>query len=163
MHTNQALVNGTASFHPRINYVSMLATDTTDDANDVADAIAMKYLSTKQLRDVKCSVQEQRTKTVKFEGVLENEFSTPKRGVSYVNMNFSCNMSIATRKYMQRYNLLDAENEGKKDRHKKSKTLARNIREELHNKNNDDIEDKTDNVSSKILDLSKLKNLPKLT
>ena len=163
------LPNGVALFYPRINYVSIVANDMTDDSNDVADAIATKYLTTKQLREIQYSVTEHTTKSVKFEGILKDLSVSPKRNANLVSMNFSCNMSIATKRYMQRYDLLDNEIENPhfdiSDEIKRKAGLMPRQEHVLVDdavKINADKSRTREDKSSNILDLEKLKCLPKL-
>ena len=146
------------NYHPRINYVSLVGTETSDDAHALADEIALKYLTSNQMHNIQCNIT-QKTKSVKFEGVLHDEsiLRTPKVSMNFLSMNVSCNMSIATRRYMQKYNLLENE------------TRPRRNMPPLLNKDTkiddavtaDESSDK-ENEPSNILDLNKLKKLPKL-
>jgi len=95
---------------PKINYKSFVTSvdDTLYDyTSSTIDQIASKYVP----REMLLQHQEQRevkNKTVKFEGVYEWQSSNHKGGVINQNMasvNFSCNMSIASKKYLQKYSL----------------------------------------------------------
>eukprot|EP00795_Rhopilema_esculentum_P016830 gene16830-8300_t len=154
-----------AVFHPRINYVSLLGNDTGDEANILADEIAMKYLTSNQVRDVKLNVT-QKTKSVKFEGDVAGALAgmpagMPRINMNYVSVNVSCNMSIATKRYMQRYNLLESQpvaNLQLPNRHGPSAKDAavRNTSTKQEDKENN-------KQFGKILDLKKLKGLSKLS
>lgn len=113
------------------------------------DAIAEKYVPTEYLRKHQ---SEFKNKTVKFEGVYKWE--TPGRNGVPKNMtsvNFSCNMSIATRKYLKKYELIGSE--------ESDDTLP--LRD---NNGRPAVTRKSVQVEGKenILDLKKLRNLPKL-
>lgn len=99
-----------SSFFPKINYKSFVTSvdDTLYDyTSSTIDQIASKYVP----REMLLQHQEQRevkNKTVKFEGVYEWKSSNHKDGVINQNIssvNFSCNMSIASKKYLQKYSL----------------------------------------------------------
>ena len=146
-------------YHPRINYVSLLGTEATDDATVLADEIALKYLTGNQIRNVQYNVT-QKAKSVKFEGILQDEsaFQTPKISMNFVSMNVSCNMSVATRRYMQKYNLLEGE------KRSVGHNLSPRLRKSTKMLDVATVEEGSDkeNEPGTILDLNKLKGLPKL-
>lgn len=129
----------------------MLGADTSDDANMLADEIALKYLTGTQIHNARYNVKQ---KTVTFEGVLDGPH-TPKVSMNFMSVNMSCNMSVATKRYMQKYNLLDKEmrthpsqSNMKKIAKKQGMLMA-------------EYDDK-ENEQRNVLDLNKLKGLPKL-
>ena len=146
------------SYHPRINYVSLLGTETSDDANALADEIALKYLTSNQMHNIQYNVT-QKTKSVKFEGVLHDEsvLRTPKISMNFLSMNVSCNMSIATKRYMQKYNLLENETRPRRNIPPLLKKDTKIDDAVTANESSD-----KENERSNILDLNKLKKLPKL-
>ena len=78
-----------------------------DYTSSTVDQIASKYLPKEMLQQHQ-QQREVKNKTVKFEGVYEWQSSNHKDGVINQNMasvNFSCNMSLASRKYLQKYSL----------------------------------------------------------
>ncbi|XP_065681790.1 SCL-interrupting locus protein isoform X3 [Hydra vulgaris] len=136
----QSISTGAIYNHPKINYHSMSVDETLSEysQNDI-DVIAAKYLPVTDLR------AELRNKTVTFEGVVESNTTS---------VNFSCNMSIASKRYLQRYQL----NEEKNDFINKpivrpsvdaNETVNREIKKSHVGKEN-------------ILDMKKIRNLPKL-
>lgn len=123
------------------------------------DSIAAKYLPTEYLSKHQSEIKN---KTVKFEGVYKWE--TPGRlGVAknMTSVNFSCNMSIASRKYLKKYELIENE-----DSEEAPPLRDHNGRKAvLHTKKHLPFSsDQTDSFEGKenILDLKKLRNLPKL-
>ena len=148
-----------AIYHPRINYESLLGAEISDDANVIADEIALKYLTSQQIHNIQYNVT-QKTKSVKFEGVLHDEsvFRTPKVSMNFVSMNVSCNMSIASRRYMQKYNLLDGD---KGYQHQNIPACLKQNRK-IHDVRTVEESSDKENEHGNILDLNKLKGLPKL-
>ena len=148
-------------FHPRINYVSLLGNETGDEANVLADEIAMKYLTSNQVRDVKLNVT-QKTKSVKFEGDVAGTLAgMPRINMNYVSVNVSCNMSIATKRYMQRYNLLESQPVTNLQLPKRNGPSAKDAAVRSTSTKEEDKEN--NQQSGKILDLKKLKRLSKLS
>lgn len=149
-----------AIYYPRINYVSLLGVDGGDDANVLADEIALKYLTSNQMQNVQYQVK-QRTKSVKFEGLLDRPvLQTPKVSMNFVSMNVSCNMSVPTKHYLQKYDLLEgevrrppAQRNTQPSFKKASSRRGLVLADEKEGKEND---------QGNVLDLMKLKGLPKL-
>ena len=151
----RSLSTGVVPTYPKINYMSMSVDETFNAyAHNSIDDIAAKYLPKEFVIEQKHTTM----KTVKFEGVCENMWQTPSRGVNMRSVNFSCNMSIASKKYLQKYELVDYEessvqplsnvNRRSEDRKQgKHNLTTRNIEE--CNKEN-------------ILDFKKIRSLPKL-
>ena len=143
--------------HPRINYVSMLNDESfIGSSTSDTDMIAKKYLSRNQYTELVGGLGIQRTKSVKFEGIFEeSHFSRPEDNRNLVSVNFSCNMSIATKQYMKKYKLLDdiACDDGKE---KQSEGKVAEVKQTVSDEDNEQSETLT------VLNLDKLKRLPKL-
>ena len=145
----------------------MFANDTNDDENLLADEIAMKYLTSNQRNNVQCNVT-QRTKSVKFEGIFGDVSRTPKLSMNFVSMNLTCNMSVASKRYMERYNLLQHDQlsvfkEGSPEENDlQNAKLQNDSKGSKTNQRRRDREQMEQNSPDKILDLDKLKCLPKL-
>ena len=139
--------------------MSLLGAEASDDANVLADEIALKYLTGNQLHHIQYNVTH-KTKSVKFEGVLEGDSAprTPKVSMNFVSMNVSCNMSIATKRYMQKYNLLEGEARPRSQNTPLQLAKSTMKRDAVKIKKSTD----KDNENCNILDLNKLKRLPKL-
>lgn len=137
---------------PRINYMS-LAVDETMCEESNFERIAAKYLPDEY---VKNQMTEIRNKTVKFEGVYQVNAG---KNTNMASVNFSCNMSIASKKYLQRYEL------GGENGDKLVKPLAEiNGRLASHGVKQaiDARIPESDSDKENILDFKKLRNLPKL-
>ena len=167
MNSQAPVQTDTAPFHPRINYISMFANDTSDDENLLADEIAMKYLTSNQRNNIKYNVT-QRTKSVKFEGVYDDVCRTPKLSMNFVSMNLTCNMSVASKRYMERYNLIQHDklpvftDASPEENDRQNAKLKSNSKGSKTNQRLRDREQMEQNSPDKILDLDKLKCLPKL-
>ena len=147
--------------HPKINYVSMSSVDDTFcDYTSSINNIASKYVSKDLLQ-----YEVRNSKTVKFEGVWES--SNLKTGGGDVlgnknttSVNFSCNMSIASRKYLQKYSLAPREDEVRAPLKEQN---GRQIDVERNNKKDEYEEDRSSSgKENKILDIQKLRSLQKL-
>ena len=146
----------------------MLANDSTDDANLLADEIAMRYLTSNQRNNIQHNVMH-KTKSVKFEGIFDDSCRTPKLSMNFVSMNLTCNMSVASKRYMERYHLLEHDqppvaedtNPGVNDFLNRKLKVDRNGSKKPRRRRN--CEQTEQNSPDKILDLDKLKCLPKLT
>ena len=119
----------------------MSVDETLNESQTDIDVIAAKYFPVTDLRT------ELRNKTVTFEGVVESNTTS---------VNFSCNMSIASKKYLQRYQLNEEENIGLLNRPLNKPLIDTN--EIVHK------EQKKARCAGKenILDMKKIRNLPKL-
>ncbi|XP_006824317.1 SCL-interrupting locus protein homolog [Saccoglossus kowalevskii] len=102
----------TSDYFPHINYTSLA--DFTMDGGDLsfeANAIAMKYLSDKQLSKLSHHMGEQRHKVSEeklLQTVLTKAASDKSMfGSSVTDSSSGVNMSLATRKYLEKYGLLD--------------------------------------------------------
>jgi hypothetical protein len=136
-----------AAAHPRLNYMSMSIEDSIDDHNmKQIETIAAKYLPKdlrleRNVQEVHTRAEGMRTRTVQFEGVKERAHSDAVIHVqNTMSVNISCNMSIASKKYLQRYQLVPSDQ-------------------------NKETEDGTANevfTPPNILDMKKLRSLPKL-
>jgi len=144
---------------PKINYVTMSSLDDTIceyGANDIDD-IASKYLSKDFMTQIKNNIpwsNEIRNKTVKFQGVYQRETN---RQMTTTSVNFSCNMSIASRKYLQKYDL-------NADQRTMEKTIEKRVGP-ANIKTKEKIETqirKNDINKENILDFKKLRTLSKL-
>ncbi|XP_065644903.1 SCL-interrupting locus protein homolog isoform X9 [Hydra vulgaris] len=137
----QSISTGAVYNHPKINYHSMSVDETLSEySQNNIDVIAAKYLPVTDLR------AELRNKTVTFEGVVESNTTS---------VNFSCNMSIASKRYLQRYQLNDEKNGDfitkpiVRPSVDANETVSREIKKSRDGKEN-------------ILDMKKIRNLPKL-
>lgn len=140
--------------YPRINYMSMSVDETyNEDMFSNIDEIASKYVSNvfKEKNVVK-------NKTVKFGNVYE--WQTLATAGSMTSVNISCNMSIASKKYLQKYDLVENKTNSTKQplgdvngRFVKKK-ISKNITRTEHKTK---LEDKEN-----ILDFNKIRSLPKL-
>lgn len=141
---------------PKINYKSFITSvdDTLYDyTSSTIDQIATKYVP----REMLLQHQEQhevKNKTVKFEGIYEWQSSNQKDGVINQNMasvNFSCNMSIASKKYLQKYSLAlhDEDRLPLKDQNGRQVVT-------------DEEDGSREGKENQILDFKKLRSLPKL-
>jgi len=136
-----------AAAHPRLNYMSMSIEDSIDEHNmKQIETIAAKYLPKdlrleRNVQEMHTRTEEMRTRTVQFEGVKERAHSDAVIHVqNTMSVNISCNMSIASKKYLQRYQLVPSDQ-------------------------NKETEDGTANevfTPPNILDMKKLRSLPKL-
>lgn len=142
------------SAFPKINYKSLgTSVDDTlyDYTSSTIDQIASKYVP----REMLLQHQEQRevkNKTVKFEGVYEWQSSNHKDGViNQTSVNFSCNMSIASKKYLQKYSLAlhDEDRLPLKDQNGRQAVA-------------DEEDGGREGKENRILDFKKLRSLPKL-
>ena len=128
----------------------MSADDTFyDNSFSNINNIAAKYLPKDLLQ-----YEYRNNKTVKFEGVYEWQSSGRAGGSNKQNMtsvNFSCNMSIASKKYLQKYDLVSADD----------RLPLKEQNRKREKKTNED--DKAVGKENKILDLQKLRSLKKLT
>ena len=135
-----------------LNDESFIGSSTSD-----TDMIAKKYLSRNQYTELVGGFGIQRTKSVKFEGIFEeSHFSRPEDNRNLVSVNFSCNMSIATKQYMKKYKLLDdiACGDGKE------KQPERKVAEVRQQTVSDEDNEQSETLT--VLNLDKLKRLPKL-
>ena len=177
--------------YPKINFKSLATSvdDTMYDYNSsTVDQIALKYLPKDMLHQHQLLQQQQQqqqqhhqqqreefttNKTVKFEGVYEWQSTNTKGGMINQNMasvNFSCNMSIASRKYLQKYSLVDDDKDlqrpGRtgllKDQNGRQAAIADGCY------SSDNKEDGSETLigvygkENRILDFERLRSLPKL-
>jgi len=148
--------------HPKINYVSMSSVDDTfcDYNSSSINNIASKYVPKELLQH-----EVRNSKTVKFEGVYEWETYNRKTDDGLINtnttsVNFSCNMSIASRKYLQKYSLAPREDE---ERAPLREQNGRRVVVERNKKPDEYEEDRNGGgKENKILDIKKLRSLQKL-
>ena len=156
--------------HPKINYISMAVDDTMYDySGSNVDAIAAKYLPPEYIQKQGKVAEETRNKTVKFEGVYAWE--TPNRyGITKntASVNFSCNMSIATKKYLQKYELLSSQEHDNDDRdsmplkeHNGRVTVVP-LKQPITQQKLSPFSETDRFEKENILDLKKLRKLPKL-
>ena len=129
-----------------------------DYATSTIDKIASKYVS----QEIYHQQQEvTKNKTVKFEGVYEWQQTSNRHGVTNKNMasvNFSCNMSIASKKYLQKYSL-EAGNDGDKRKpFQEGNGRPAMVRSRDSNQGDEENTGKENNI----LDYKKLQSLPKL-
>lgn len=149
-HGRQRSMSAISPPYPKINYVSMSVDDTFYDTSPAnINEIAAKYLPDKML-----NCEYTNNKTVKFQGVYEWQSRDRATGGSKHNMasvNFSCNMSIASKKYLQKYDLVSG--------NERIPLKEKNQRGEMKSQSDETLDGK----ENKILDLKKLKSLQKLT
>ena len=131
-----------------------MAVDETLCGESSFDRIAAKYLPDEYQQQL-----EVRNKMVKFEGVYELSTGTAGK-MNTASVNFSCNMSIASKKYLQRYELVDNE----KGVVATQPLLEVNGRPPLQSRQSSSGDSRSYSESDKenILDFKKLRNLPKL-
>jgi len=134
--------------YPQINYVSMSADETLFDNSLInINDIAAKYLPKEY------HIEERTTnKTVTFEGVYE--WQTPTKH-NMRNINFSCNMSIASKKYLQKYDLAETDVS-------MAQPLSHTNGRSEHQRNVTPKKNDFEKDKENILDFAKLRNLPKL-
>ncbi|XP_066930576.1 SCL-interrupting locus protein homolog [Clytia hemisphaerica] len=154
----QRSMSAAINSYPKINYTSMSSVDDTfyDYATSTIDKIASKYVS----QEIFHQQQEiTKNKTVKFEGVYKWQTSN-RNGITNKNMasvNFSCNMSIASKKYLQKYSL-EASDDDKRKPFQEGNGRPARIRSRDANQENEENNGK----ENKVLDYKKLQSLPKL-
>ena len=102
---------------PKINYVSMML-DSDSDLSADADSLAMKYLSDDQLAELaKMRLSGTKGKQRhKRDPALERLLARADSNESTYCGISSTHMSFASKKYMERYGLLDGEGEGSRER-----------------------------------------------
>ena len=93
---------------PRIQYVSMLLDGDSDTSAD-ADALAMKYLSDEQLTElVKLRQSSRRSSSAGHDAALDRLLAATSGTPNVSTYGMPANhMSFATKKYMERYGLVD--------------------------------------------------------
>ena len=109
--------------HPHINYVSLA--DFTFDPSDLsmeANAIAMKYLSDGELAKLSAGFQGDKTPGRRGGGGVNPLLRTVLTGIREeggasgrggdVDSSIGVNMSLASRKYMEKYGLMSEGDEG---------------------------------------------------
>ena len=134
--------------------------DSSGEDYSAIDEIAAKYIPKEQFLKLK-KQSKVKNKSIKFEGVYE--WKTPGKTNNMTSVNFSCNMSMATRKYLEKYELTRKCSDDDRDERK---------RRPLQDQNSDNPErgnqiPRKNSQSEKldkenILDLKKLRNLRKL-
>lgn len=134
--------------HPRINYMSLSVNETMDETFDVSDVIALRYLTNVSRPD--------------FTHVLDrrhhlNSPERPKttlqasRHINGCDSFYDRNLSLASRQYLQRHNLLPGHEE-------------QGLTERSADASQYSVEDlgKAVEGHEHVLDVHRLKNLPKL-
>jgi hypothetical protein len=111
---NKTLINVETAVLQKINYVSMMFDDNSDtDVSMEVNALAMKYLSDDQLSQMAklstntCARRAARSSKNILQRVMHNKTADQSSNVTLYGMAAN-NMSFATKKYMERYGLLDA-------------------------------------------------------
>ncbi|XP_064626016.1 SCL-interrupting locus protein homolog [Lineus longissimus] len=115
---NKTLINVEAAVLHKINYVSMMFDDNSDtDVSMEVNALAMKYLSDDQLSQMaKLSTTSRARRAARssqniLQRVMHNKAADQSSNVTLYGMAAN-NMSFATKKYMERYGLLDGGKSG---------------------------------------------------
>lgn len=165
------------SDYPRINYVSLSMDDTFDfDLLSDADRITLKYLSDEQQRELpKLFNRRTRNRTVRFDSLPTSHQKSLHRGrrvsASHVSeVEFSLNnLSLATKEYLEKYNLMGKRTVSKE---KYSCKTNKGNSEKRTNLVSPKFEctappptsepGTADSSGSNVLDMKKLRNLPKL-
>ena len=168
--------------HPKLNYISMSVDETFDEVAYL-DEVALKYLSDEEINVFKNelhptaagTVKRSFTRTVRF-GSLPNERerrspSKELRGVREVDFTWN-NLSLCTKNYLTKYNLVEKHlSFCAKDEEDKS---GKNVDQELSKEDPQQSLEvpckppfpspvrKSSDDKNEILDIRRLKNLPKL-
>ena len=104
--------------HPRLNFVSMSVDDTFDEVTCI-DEVALKYLSDEELKQFKnelrpssaaAAVKRSFTRTVRFGSLpSDNERrSLSRRSIREVDFTWN-NLSFCTKNYLTKYNLVEGQ------------------------------------------------------
>ena len=155
--------------HPRLNYMSMSVDDTFDEVTYI-DEVALKYLSDEELKQFKselrpssgAAVKRSFTRTVRFGSLpSDNERkSLSRRNIREVDFTWN-NLSFCTKNYLAKYNLVEEQ-------------VSFPAQEDVNTPSKDDSPETSikpckppfpspaPEGSSHILDIKRLKNLPKL-
>lgn len=164
--------------HPRLNFVSMSVDDTFDEMTCIDD-VALKYLSEEELKNYKhelkpctTTVRRSYTRTVRF-GSLPSEGerkALAKRNTRETDFTWN-NLSFSTKNYLAKYNLVEGsevslykKDEDTKQEISREKTKTTGPSRTSQDSNGPVSTPNTEHyeVSSHILDIQRLKNLPKL-
>ena len=161
------------SDYPRINYVSLSMDDTMDfDLLSDADRITLKYLSDEQRKELpRLFNRRTRNRTVRFDSLPTSHQRGLHRGrrlsanhVSEVEFSLN-NLSLATKEYLEKYNLMGKREVNKeKDSCKKSekRTNCVSPKPDCTAPPPTPEPGTADTSGSNVLDMKKLRNLPKL-
>ena len=96
------------AFLPKINYVSMMLDRSSSDLSLEADSIAMKYLKDDQLSEL-AKVRSSSSKSgQRHDPALGRIVSNGRSDISHYGLPLN-QMSFASRKYLERYGLLDGD------------------------------------------------------
>ena len=155
--------------YPRINYVSLSIDDSLDlNLLSDADRITLKYLSEEQRKELpKVFNRRSRNRTVRFQS---NPSWFLHKGTELSEVEFSFNnLSVATKQYLEKYNLMESREKQKESRNKNSSSdsgkntqLSTSPKAECAAPPPTPDMGTADGSSSNVLDMKKLRNLPKL-
>jgi hypothetical protein len=129
------------SEHPRINYRSLSVNETMDESFDVSDVIALQYLTNVSHPDFAHVLDKHRIPNVS-ELARSNEPASVR--LNGPDSFYDRNLSLASRQYLQRHNLLPGIDRA-------TESFASQCPEREITEGND-----------QVLDVQRLKNLPKL-
>lgn len=158
--------------HPRINYASMSVDETLDETVVETESLALKYLNNEQLQEYQHVVGSCRGNRGRgFTRALSNigSFSNG-RCVTDVDCTWN-NLSMATQDYLQRYNLVGqnkqtkSKNRTDEDSHVSGSHTPDESREESIASIRCSAPPSTPeprHTEARILDIKRLRNLPKL-
>ena len=141
------------SGHPQINYMSLSVSEMMDETFDVSDVIALQYLTNVSRPDLMHVVGNQHlnvTELMKLASLDHRQTSVHMDGSDSF---YDRHLSLASRQYLQRHNLMPPNEE--------NYTTERGATACQHS-----VGDNTDKTTSErsehVLDIQRLKNLPKL-
>ena len=156
--------------HPRLNYVSMSVDDTFDEVTYI-DEVALKYLSDEELKQFKselrpssgAAVKRSFTRTVRFGSLpSDNERrSHSRRNLREVDFTWN-NLSFCTKNYLAKYNLVEGEVSFPAQEEVNTPSKGDNSPETSIEPCKPPFPSPAPEGSSHILDIKRLKNLPKL-
>ena len=163
--------------HPRLNFVSMSVDDTFDEVTCI-DKVALKYLSDEELKQFKnelrpssspaAAVKRSFTRTVRFGSLpSDNERrSHSRRNIREVDFTWN-NLSFCTKDYLTKYNLVEGhvsfagQDDGQDDTPHEEENSPETSIEACKPPFPSPARHRSEE-SSHILDIKRLKNLPKL-
>ena len=157
--------------HPKLNYVSLSVDDTFDEVTYI-DEVALKYLSDEELKRFKsevrpssgaAAVKRSFTRTVRFGSLPSDHERRCLQSRSLREIDFTWNnLSFCTKNYLKKYNLVEGQVSvlGQDDDQDSPCTTQDGI-DPCKPPAPSPVHDESEG-SSHILDIRRLKNLPKL-